>query len=77
MFNKKTKLDYTTDRPDHSIIEVRRGFELIGTIQWDTIKHSFLYQSTMPTSSDELKDIVESIVRLNKAAIPPQGLAWK
>jgi hypothetical protein len=73
----KELFDYELVKPDRSEILIRRGYnENIGRFIWDYQRHTYGFLGEKKVSEDELKEIFESLKKLNLDTKLPKWLRW-
>lgn len=73
----REKLDYEVMKPDQSEIRVKRSYaSIVGRLIWNTKEHKYEFASESNVTYHELKEIINSMEKLNKKTILPRWLQW-
>jgi hypothetical protein len=74
---RRNYLDYYCVKPDQSVIDIRRSArDSVGEYIFDDDSHMYKYLGRSPVTQEELKEIFDSLKRLNFKSKLPNWLQW-
>ena len=74
---QRTIFDYEVIKPDQSEIKIKKGYaEYVGSFVWDERRFEYNFLGEKAISLDELREILQSLAKLNKKSILPKWLQW-
>jgi len=74
---QRTIFDYEVVKPDQSEIKIKKGYaEYVGSFIWDERKFEYNFLGEKAITREELKEILISLIKLNKKSVLPKWLQW-